>query len=51
MHRAIVDLPLPDSPTRPNVSPRSIEKLTPSTARTDTGEAMRRPERENSFVS
>ena len=27
-------LPQPDSPTMPSVSPRMIEKLTPSTART-----------------
>src|SRR5215475_9673261 len=33
MSRATVDLPQPDSPTRPKVSPRAIEKLTPSTAR------------------
>ena len=26
MHRPVVVLPLPDSPTRPNVSPSSIEK-------------------------
>ncbi len=30
--RPTVDLPQPDSPTRPSVSPRRIEKLTPSTA-------------------
>src|SRR5881227_3180044 len=29
-----VDLPLPDSPTRPNVSPRRRSNETPSTART-----------------
>ena len=34
MQRPVVVLPLPDSPTRPNVSPVSIEKLTSSTART-----------------
>jgi hypothetical protein len=30
--RATVDLPQPDSPTRPSVSPGATEKLTPSTA-------------------
>ena len=30
--RAVVDLPQPDSPTRPRVSPFLIWKLTPSTA-------------------
>ena len=30
--RAIVDLPQPDSPTTPSVSPRRTLKLTPSTA-------------------
>ena len=34
MQRPVVVLPLPDSPTRPNVSPRSIVKLTSLTART-----------------
>src|ERR671916_2828511 len=29
-----VDLPQPDSPTRPRVSPRRMVRLTPSTART-----------------
>src|SRR5690349_19192866 len=33
MQRARVDFPQPDSPTIANVSPRSMEKLTPSTAR------------------
>ena len=33
MQRPVVVLPLPDSPTRPNVSPSSIVKLTSSTAR------------------
>src|ERR1700675_954413 len=32
--RATVDLPQPDSPTRPSVSPFAIAKETPSTART-----------------
>ena len=29
----VVDLPQPDSPTRPTLSPRAISKLMPSTAR------------------
>jgi ABC-type multidrug transport system ATPase subunit len=32
--RASVDLPQPDSPTRPSVSPRRQVRSTPSTART-----------------
>src|SRR5581483_10180697 len=32
MARPVVDLPQPDSPTRPSVSPRLISKETPSTA-------------------
>ena len=32
--RAVVDLPHPDSPTRPSVSPGATENETPSTART-----------------
>src|SRR5215510_16395087 len=32
--RPTVDLPQPDSPTRPSVSPASMAKLTPSTAKT-----------------
>ena len=32
MARPVVVLPQPDSPTSPSVSPRRIEKLTPSTA-------------------
>ena len=31
-HRPSVDLPQPDSPTRPSVSPSRTSKLTPSTA-------------------
>jgi hypothetical protein len=31
---AVIDFPLPDSPTMPNVSPRRRSKLTWSTART-----------------
>jgi hypothetical protein len=30
--KAVIDLPQPDSPTRPNVSPRRRENVTPSTA-------------------
>jgi hypothetical protein len=37
MQRPVVLLPLPDSPTRPNISPSSIVKLTSSTARTTDG--------------
>ena len=29
MQRPVVDLPQPDSPTRPSVSPAAISKLTP----------------------
>src|SRR5262245_23610771 len=32
MQRPVVDLPHPDSPTRPRVSPAMMSKLTPSTA-------------------
>ena len=32
MQRPVVDLPQPDSPTRPRVSPLPMSKLTPSTA-------------------
>jgi hypothetical protein len=34
MDIAVTDLPLPDSPTMPTVSPRSTWKETPSTALT-----------------
>jgi len=34
IQRAIVDLPQPDSPTTPSVSPAISVKLTPSTALT-----------------
>src|SRR5690349_12783041 len=34
MARPVVDLPQPDSPTRPSVSPRFTVKSSPSTART-----------------
>src|SRR4051794_19218400 len=37
MARPTVDLPQPDSPTRPSVSPSPIAKLTPSTANTRSG--------------
>ena len=37
-----VDLPQPDSPTRPTLSPRSTVKLMPSTAR-NTSRLGRRP--------
>ena len=43
MQRPVVVLPQPDSPTRPSVSPRRIEKLTPSTALTTAGLPPRRP--------
>ncbi len=33
----VVDLPQPDSPTRPTLSPRLTSKLTPSTARNISG--------------
>src|SRR6266545_4257111 len=41
--RPTVDLPQPDSPTRPRVSPASIEKLTPSTAKTCPAVRRRTP--------
>jgi hypothetical protein len=34
MQYPVVDLPEPDSPTRPRVSPSAMSKLTPSTALT-----------------
>jgi hypothetical protein len=39
----VIDLPDPDSPTRPSTSPRASEKLTSSTAFTDArlGEEVR----------
>ena len=37
MQRPVVVFPQPDSPTRPSVSPRRMEKLTPSTASTPLG--------------
>ena len=33
----VVDLPQPDSPTRPSVSPSKMSKLTPATALTVAG--------------
>ena len=51
MQRPVVVLPLPDSPTRPNVSPSSIEKLTSSTARTTVRLRRNSPlPRANSFT-
>src|ERR1700681_182742 len=41
--RPTVDLPQPDSPTRPRVSPRRMEKLTPSTAKTFPALRRRKP--------
>src|SRR6185369_11318752 len=46
--RPTVDLPQPDSPTRPSVSPAKISNDTPSTARTtsvepSTGKCLTRP--------
>src|SRR6185503_18402421 len=46
--RPTVDLPQPDSPTRPSVSPAKISNDTPSTARTtstdpSTGKCFTRP--------
>src|SRR5262245_37274370 len=38
---AVTDLPQPDSPTMPSVSPLSTEKLTPSTARTAPSRVMK----------
>ena len=43
--RPVVVLPLPDSPTRPNVSPASTAKLTSSTALTDGAAPSRPPPR------
>ena len=42
----VVDLPQPDSPTRPTLSPRSTAKLMPSTARniSGSGAGLRREE-------
>ena len=51
MQRPVVVFPLPDSPTRPNVSPGSTSKLTSSTARTTPGRPHRPRPRGNSFTS
>ena len=45
----VVDLPQPDSPTRPTLSPWPTEKLMPSTARNSSGSTGGL--RENSFAS
>ena len=45
----VVDLPQPDSPTSPTLSPRSIVKLMPSTARNTSGSGVGPPR--NSFDS
>src|SRR5688572_24635247 len=45
MHRPVVLLPLPDSPTRPNISPSSMTKLTSSTALTTDGDRPSAPDR------
>ncbi len=39
-HRPTVDLPHPDSPTSPSVSPRKMSNVTPSTARTTSSLAF-----------
>src|SRR5437879_6943993 len=44
MVRPSVDLPQPDSPTRPSVSPALISRSTPSTARTCATVRCRTPE-------
>ena len=41
MQRPSVDLPQPDSPTRPSVSPFAIVRSTPSTARSTSGGSLR----------
>src|SRR5690349_21544282 len=41
--RPVVDLPQPDSPTRPSVSPRRTAKSSPSTARTAPLPPPKRP--------
>src|SRR6187397_1389367 len=45
MDIAVTDLPLPDSPTRPSVSPRAMWKLMLSTAMASAAAAPRRPRR------
>src|SRR5262245_45252598 len=50
--RPVVDLPQPDSPTSPSTSPRSMVKLTPSTARMTRRRARRQaPPTANRFSS
>ena len=49
MHRPVVLLPLPDSPTSAKVSPSSMLKLTPSTARTTVFGRNRPPPRTKCF--
>jgi len=43
--RAIVDLPEPDSPTRPKVLPGAMEKVVPLTALIGSGAALNRRRR------
>ena len=43
MQRPSVDLPQPDSPTRPSVSPRASSRSTPSTARSTLAARPREP--------
>ncbi len=43
MQRPVVDLPQPDSPTRPSVSPGRMSSVTPSTARTRASSRARNP--------
>ncbi len=45
MHRPVVDLPQPDSPTSPSVSPFRIVKLTSSTAWTRATSREKSPPR------
>src|SRR6201991_4762597 len=49
--RAVVDLPQPDSPTMPTVSPLAIENDTSSTARTVLRALNRSPRTGKCFVS
>src|SRR3954447_8310004 len=49
--RAVVDLPQPDSPTMPTVSPLAIEKETSSTARTVLRALKKSPRTGKCFVS
>ena len=49
--RPAVVFPQPDSPTSPNISPRSIAKLTSSTARTGWRPESQPPRAGNSFTS